>query len=112
MRKLKENWFNDLKVGDEVIINERIGDTYAYPYGFVDEMDELSGSIFSITEIYTNFNGDCLDLEFSNGDTSDYCLSNGRFSWHSSMFSPVDSRFYEDDSSTLEISIPEIKITL
>lgn len=111
MRKLKENWFNDLKVGDKVIINKRIGNSYYYPFSFVDDMSKKAGKTYTISHIDED-GGYCFeDYEFHNGDCRSYKLQEIGYTWHSSMFTPVDDRFYED-FLTLQINISEIKITL
>lgn len=114
MEKLKEGWYKDLKVGDEVIINERIGKSQDYPFSFVDEMANLHGEIFKIDNIREKDLNYEDDREFYNGDDSNYSLGGkaSQYNWSSSMFTPVDDRFYENDSPNIKINIPKIKIVL
>lgn len=112
MRKLKENWFNDLKVGDEVIINEKVGKSGDYPFCFVEDMHKNAGNTYTIKNIIDNITYSYEQYKFYNGDRRKYYLHGLDFNWHSSMFTPIDDRFYEGDSLTLKISISEIRITL
>ena len=76
------------KVGDKVRIKKREGKFRDYPCGFVDEMAEEEGRIFTIKEIeeWDHTNSKC---KFYNGDNHYYLFIESGYSWHSSMFEPV-----------------------
>lgn len=93
MRQLKDNWFKDLKIGDEVIINERKGLDSHYLFYFTDDMTKYTGRIFRIRTIKKG-EAPFFKSPYHNGDGNAYRLENSACVYSSSIFSPMDDRFY------------------
>ena len=86
-----ESWINNLKRGDQVVIDHRFGDQYDYPYSFTDEMTRYSGKTMTISCVS---NLSFLPCKFGFGSDKVFYFEEdyGGFSWHASMFAnPFDS---------------------
>lgn len=97
------------KIGDMVVIRERKDDAGDYPYYFDDDMANLAGNIYKVTEAYIcpqhemdeseslpHFDGDIYQYRLSEGDgkADDYM-------GHSSMLCPFHS-FHVEESDILQ----------
>lgn len=86
----EKQWYDDLRVGDTVIIEDKGGCDFDYPYSFSDEMKAFNGKSYMISRIHEKFTS--LDTymcaKFFNGDFKMYTLEDTGYYWHSSMFSP------------------------
>lgn len=92
------------KIGDKVVIKERMDDAGAYPYYFGDNMADLAGNIYEVKDAYIcsldeldesdthlHFDGDIYQYKLTGGDgkADDYM-------WHSSMLCPYQSIHIEE----------------
>lgn len=89
----QELWWLGLEPGMEVTIDERIGTSGDYPYGFGDGMVEYAGETFTIIgKTHRLFSvASARSRRYFNGDPYSYILNIPRrdYVWHSSMFVPI-----------------------
>ena len=90
----------EYKVGDKVRILHRDKDDRCYPFTFVDDMAEMEGKVFTISDIIKVDDERCS----INGDYHKYYFEEVGYNWHSSMFEKAE------DSVAVKTDIPIIKI--
>jgi len=93
------------KVGDKVKIVDRIYKQYDYKFNFTDDMLSLIGCVFTIKNVYKDFDK---TEHFVEDDNALYILKESKFNWSSGMLMKANEyslKSNENVTKTLKIKM-------